>query len=116
MYRFFVYRDSTEDNNVKIYSNITTQGKTLNNTKLAYKLKVPLIIKDCTVVKRDTLIYRPYENEIHAGLIVGTKMVAPTLEMSVNKHTFGVGYDPINKQPIVLYKFRLFGWTPKKRK
>lgn len=115
MSRFFVYNDSTEDSNIKIYSKIVTQGKTLSSFKPSYKLKVPLIIKDSTVVKIDSLVYRPYKYEIHAGGIVGFRTAAITAELSVDKCTYGIGYDFINKAPLVSFKYRLFGWTPKKK-
>ena len=114
--RFFIYNDSTEDSNVKIYSKIVTQGKTLNSFKPSYKLKVPLIIKDSTVIKMDSLIYKPYKYEIHAGGIVGFRTLAPVVEMSINKATYGAGYDILNKSIIFTAKYRLFGWTPKKKK
>lgn len=113
--RFFVYNDSTEDSNIKIYSKIVTQGKTLNSFKPSYKLKVPLIIKDSTVVKIDSLVYRPYKYEIHVGGIVGFKTVAPVIEMSINKATYGAGYDILNKSVIFTVKYRLVGWIPKKK-
>lgn len=113
LHRFFVYNDSTEDSNVKIYSKIVTQGKTLSSFKPSYKLKVPLIIKDSTVVKQDSLIYRPYKYEIHAGGIVGFKTAAITADLSIDKCTYGVGYDFINKAPVISFKYRLYGWTPK---
>jgi len=116
LHRFFVYNDNIEDSNVKIYSKIVTQGKTLNSFKPSYKLKVPLIIKDSTVVKQDSLVYRPYKYEIHAGGIVGFKTLAPIVEMSINKATYGAGYDILNKSIIFTVKYRLFGWTPKERK
>lgn len=115
LHRFFVYNDSTEDSNVKIYSKIVTQGKTLSSFKPSYKLKVPLIIKDSTVVKIDSLIYRPYKYEIHAGGIVGFNTAAITADLSVDKCTYGFGYDFINKAPLISFKYRLFGWTPKKK-
>lgn len=116
MHRFFTYKDSTEDLNVKIYSEIHTQGKTLKYFKPSYKLKVPLIIKDSVVIKKDSLIYVPYKYEIHGGIIVSPSMIAPTIDLSINKGTYGLGYDPFKKQIVVTAKYRLFGWTPKKRK
>lgn len=115
MHRFFIYNDSIEDSNVKIYSKIVTQGKTLSSFKPSYKLKVPLIIKDSTVVKQDSLVYRPYKYEIHVGGIVGFKTLAPVVEVSVNKATYGAGYDILNKSIIFTAKYRLFGWNPKKK-
>lgn len=115
MHRFFVYNDSTEDANIKIYSKIVTQGRTLNSFKPSYKLKVPLIIKDSTVVKIDSLVYKPYKYEIHAGGIVGFKTLAPVIEMSINKATYGAGYDILNKSVIFTVKYRLVGWIPKKK-
>lgn len=113
--RFFVYNDSIEDSNIKIYSKIVTQGKTLNSFKPSYKLKVPLIIKDSTVVKIDSLVYKPYKYEIHAGGVVGFRTLTPIIEMSINKATYGAGYDILNKSIIFTAKYRLFGWTPKKK-
>lgn len=113
--RFFIYNDSTEDSNVKIYSKIVTQGKTLSSFKPSYKLKVPLVIKDSTVVKQDSLVYRPYKYEIHAGGIVGFKTLVPVVEVSINKATYGAGYDILNKSIIFTAKYRLFGWNPKKK-
>lgn len=115
MHRFFLYKDSIEDSNIKIYSEIHTQGKTLIKYKPSYKLKVPLIIKDSTVIKQDSLIYKPYKYEIHVGSIVGFKTVAPVIEMSINKATYGAGYDILNKSVIFTVKYRLHGWTPKKK-
>jgi hypothetical protein len=116
LHRFFVYNDSIEDANIKIYSKIVTQGRTLNSFKPSYKLKVPLIIKDSTVVKIDSLVYKPYKYEIHAGGIVGFKVLAPVIEMSIDKGTYGAGYDILNKSIIFTAKYRLHGWTPKSKK
>jgi len=116
MNRFFVYNDSIEDSNIKMYSKIVTQGKTLNSFKPSYKLKVPLIIKDSTVVKIDSLVYRPYKYEIHAGVIVGVKNIVPTIDLSIDKCTYSLGYDPFNKQPMIGFKYRLKGWTPRNKK
>lgn len=113
--RFFVYNDSIENSNIKIYSKIVTQGKTLNSFKPSYKLKVPLVIKDSAVVKQDSLVYRPYKYEIHAGGIVGFETVAVTADLSIDKCTYGFGYDFINKAPVISFKYRLYGWTPKKK-
>jgi len=116
MHRFFVYNDSTEDSNIKIYSKIVTQGKTLNSFKPSYKLKVPLIIKDSTVVKIDSLVYRPYKYEIHTGGIIGFKTLTPVVELTIDKGTYGAGYDILNKSIIFTAKYRLHGWTPKFKK
>lgn len=113
--RYYEYNDTIIDSKYDIISKQVIQGR-LSSSDIKVKLKVPLIIKDCTIVKRDSFIYRPSESEIHVGMIVGIKMIAPTLEMAVNKHTFMIGYDVINKQPMVGYKYRLFDWTPKKKK
>lgn len=114
--RFFIYNDSTEDSNVKIYSKIVTQGKTLNSFKPSYKLKVPLIIKDSTVVKQDSLIYIPYKYELHASILATPKMLAPMLELSVDKWSYSAGYDPFNKQPVVQVKYRITGWKSGNKK
>lgn len=112
LHRFFVTRDSIEDKNLKIYSYIITQGKTLIQYKPSYKLKVPLIIKDCTIVKKDSIIYRPSKYEIHVGLISGINLISPVVDLSINRTTYSVGYDLYNKTPIVGLKYKL--WSSKK--
>lgn len=116
LYRFFVYNDSIEDSNIKIYSNILTQGRTLRKFKPSYKLKVPLIIRDSTVVKIDSFIYQEYKYKIYVGIIASPKMLAPTLDFSINRSTYSIGYDPFNKQPIIGFKYKLISWSPKKKK
>lgn len=105
---FFTHKDTSKDSSIEIYSDIHTQGKTLVANKISYKLKVPLIIKDCTVVKRDTFIYQPSKYEVHVGILAGFNTIAPTVELSIDKNTFGAAYDPFNKYPYIIYKRRIF--------
>ena len=112
--RFYIYDDTIKDTKYDIVSRQIVQGR-LSSSDIKVKLKVPLIIKDSTVVKQDSLVYRPYKYEIHAGGIVGFKTLAPVVEMSINKATYGAGYDILNKSIIFTAKYRLFGWTPKKK-
>lgn len=102
--RFFTYKDSTEDSNIKLYSDIHTQGKTLVKYKPSYKLKVPLIIKDSIVVKKDSLIFKPSKYELSGGVLFGYNTIAPTVELKIDKNTFGVAYDPFKKYPYIVYK------------
>lgn len=113
--KILVYNDTIKKLEYEAYTETTVQG-ILRDMKLGIKLKVPLMIKDCTVVKKDSLIYRPYKYELHAGIIVGLKVLSPTIDLSIDKCTYSIGYDPFNKQPIIGFKYRLIGWTPKKRK
>jgi hypothetical protein len=113
--RLLSYTDTFKKKEYDIYSNVTVQGE-LKGMLLNVKLKVPLMIKDCTVVKIDSLVYRPYKYEIHGGIVVSPRMFAPVAEVSIDKSTYMLGYDPFNKQPIIGFKYRIFGWTPKKRK
>jgi len=112
-----IYYDTSRTKEVVIYSTDTVAG-VLFGKKLSYKLLVPLKIIDTVTVEttKDSLIFVPNKYEIHAGLIASPKMLAPTLEFSINRSVYGVGYDPFNKQPVISYKYRLFSWTPKKRK
>ena len=118
LYRFFIYKDSIEDKNIKIYSTIVTQGKTLNSFKPSYKLKVPLLITDTIrVTKRDSVIIeKPQKYQISAGLIASPKMLAPMLDLSINRSNYSIGYDPFNKLTVIGYKFKLIGWNPRKKK
>lgn len=113
--RFYIYDDTIRDSKYDVISRQVVQGR-LSSSNIKVKLKVPLIIKDSTVVKIDSLVYKPYKYEIHAGGIVGFKVLAPVIEMSINKGTYGTGYDILNKSIIFTAKYRLFGWTPKKKK
>jgi len=113
--KVFLYSDSIKTKEYDIYTKAYVQGL-FRNLDLKVKLKVPLMIKDCTVVKKDSLIYRPYKYEIHAGGIIGFKTLIPVIEMSINKATYGAGYDILNKSIIFTAKYRLHGWTPKSKK
>jgi hypothetical protein len=113
--KILVYNDTIKKPEYEAYTETTVQG-ILRDMKLGIKLKVPLIIKDCTLVKKDSLIYRPYKYEIHGGLVVGLTMLVPTIDLSIDRCTYSIGYNPFNRQPIIGFKYRLLGWTPKKRK
>lgn len=112
--RYYVYTDTIKDSKYEVISKQTVQGR-LSNSDIKVKLKVPLIIKDSIVIRQDSLIYLPNKYEIHAGLVASPVSLYPIIEMSVDKNTFGVGYDPFNKIPYISYKFRIISWTPKKK-
>lgn len=118
LYRFFVYKDSIEDKNIKIYSTIVTQGKTLSSFKPKYKLKVPLTIIDSVKTLRvdSVFITKSSKYQISAGLIASSKMLAPMLDLSINRSTYSVGYDPFNKTPVIGFKYKLIGWNPRRKK
>lgn len=113
--RYYIYDDTIRDSKYDVISRQVVQGR-LSSSNIKIKLKVPLIIKDSTVVKIDSLIIRPYKYEIHAGILATPKMLAPMLELSVDKWSYSAGYDPFNKQPVIQVKYRIAGWCPKKRK
>lgn len=110
--RFFSNKDTIIDSNIELYRDVHTQGKTLVLNKISYKLKVPLIIKDCTIVKKDSIIFKPSKYELHIGLLTSTKFISPTIDLSINKSTYTLGYDYFNKTPIIGFKYRL--WKSKK--
>lgn len=110
--RFFSYKDTVIDSNIELYRDVHTQGKTLVLNNISYKLKVPLIIKDCTIVKKDSIIFKPSKYEFHVGLLISPNMLAPSIDLSINKCTYGIGYDPFNKNPIISFKYRI--WKSKK--
>ncbi len=113
--RVYVYSDSVKTKEYDIYSKAHIQGL-FRNLNLKVKLKVPLEIHDSTVVKIDSLVYRPYKYEIHTGVMVGIKTIIPTVDLSIDKCTYSLGYDPFNKQPMIGFKYRLIGWTPRNKK
>lgn len=112
-----MYNSEFRDSNIVINGVDSTIGYLISK-QIRYKLLVPLRIYDSTTINitKDTFIYKPYKYEIHAGVIVGTKLLSPTIDLSINRSTYMIGYDPFNKQPIIGFKYRLIGWTPKKRK
>lgn len=115
--RIYIYEDTIRTKDYDLYRKSHVQGRLIFDT-MGVKLKVPLMIVNSTTVtiKKDSLIIHPYKYEIHAGGIVGFKVLAPVIEMSINKGTYGTGYDILNKSIIFTAKYRLFGWTPKKKK
>lgn len=113
--RVYVYSDSVKTKEYDIYSKAHIQGL-FRNLNLKVKLKVPLEIHDSTVVKIDSLVYRPYKYEIHAGVMVGVKNIIPTVNLSIDRSTYSLGYDPFNKQPMIGFSYKLVQWTPKHKK
>lgn len=115
--RIYIYQDSIITKDYNIYSKKHIQG-ILRYDTIGVKLKVPLRIYDTTkiTIKKDSLIFRQDKYQIHVGLLASTKMLAPSIDLSINKCTYLVAYDPFNKQPIIGFKYRLFSWTPKKKK
>ena len=113
--RIYIYKDSIETKEYNIYSKAHIQG-ILRSLDLSVKLKVPLIIKDSVIIKKDSLIFRPDKYQIQMGLLTSTKMIAPSIDLSINKCTYMIAYDPFNKQSIIGFKYRLFSWTSKKYK
>lgn len=116
LYRFFIYNDSIEDSNIKIYSKIVTRGKTLNSFKPSYKLKVPIVIIDSikTIIKDSIFITstKLSKYQLSIGFITSPQILAPMIDLSINRSTYSIGYDPFNKQPLIKYSFRL--WKSKK--
>lgn len=116
LYRFFIYNDSIEDSNIKIYSKIVTRGKTLNSFKPSYKLKVPIVIIDSikTIIKDSIFITstKLSKYQLSVGFITSPQILAPMIDLSINRSTYSIGYDPFNKQPLIKYSFRL--WKSKK--
>lgn len=115
MYKFFTYKDTIKDSNIDIYRDATTQGKTLRYNKISYKLKVPLKIidsKTLIITKTDTS-YRQPKYSINIGTAVGTQLLCPMAEFTIDKHTFGAGYNLQTNSPVIKYSFRL--WSSKKR-
>jgi len=114
--RIYVYNDTIKTKDYDLYRNMSLQGK-LRYDSTGVKLKVPLMITNSTTVtiKKDSLITHPYKYEIHAGILATPKMLAPMLELSVDNWSYSAGYDPFNKQPVIQIKYRIKGWTPKKK-
>lgn len=115
--RYYIYDDTIRDSKYDVISRQIVQGR-LSSSNIKVKLKVPLMVVNSTTVtiKKDSIILHPYKYEIHAGILATPKMLAPMIEVSVDKWSYSAGYDPFNKQPVIQVKYRIAGWCPKKRK
>ena len=94
-----------------MYTKTSIQG-ILRNMDVGVKLKIPLIIKDSIVVRKDSIIYKPSKYLFYVGVIASPKTIAPTIMFSKDRSTYTIGYDPFNKQPVIGYSYRL--WSSKK--
>lgn len=115
--RIYVYNDTIKTKDYDLYRKSHVQG-ILRYDTTGVKLKVPLMVTNSTTVtiKIDSLIIHPYKYEIHAGILATPRMLAPVVELSIDKWSYSAGYDPFNKQPVIQVKYRLHGWTPKFKK
>ncbi len=105
--RFFRYKDTLNDKNVDIYTDITTQG-ILKSSQVSYKLKVPLMIIDSVKIKVSEPKLYPPVFQIHAGIIVGRNLLAPEIGVSHKRSTFGIGYNLLDKMPTIRYSYTLY--------
>ncbi len=105
--RMKLYLDTTSDKNITLFDSLWIQGL-LRKRRTSYKLKVPLIITDSvtTTIKVPTLY--PPNYELHVGTLIGYDLLAPTVDLSIKRHTMTVGYNIQTKQPILGYKFTIF--------
>lgn len=110
-----IYEDSLIDDKISIYyKDYVAQGELIGKD-LDYKLKVPLTIidsKTLTITKTDTLFKHP-KYSLNVGLSIGTQLLTPEVRFSMDRHTFGFGYNLQQKTPTIHYGFRL--WSSKKR-
>lgn len=110
-----VYQDSLDDKNITIrYKDYVSQGDLIGKD-LNYTLKVPLRIVDSktlNITTTDTLFKSP-KYSINAGLSVGTQLLSPTVDFSIDRFTFQGGYNIQTKSPTIGIRYRL--WSSKKR-
>lgn len=110
-----VYKDSLVDKNISIYyTDYVSQGE-LFGKDLDYKLKVPLTIIDSkTVTITDSITtFKQPKYSFGVGASVGTQLLCPQANVTIDRHTFGFGYNLQTKTPTIHYNFRL--WSSKKR-
>lgn len=98
-----IYQDSLRDSSLVLYFKDYVKGKLLQKD-LSYRLLVPKIIVDSVTT---TVISSPIYN-LHAGAIVGKNTLAPVLDFSFKKHTFGIGYNIPQSGMLVSYKYKIF--------
>lgn len=98
-----IYQDSLRDSSVVLYYTDYVKGEMIKKD-LSYRLLVPKIIIDSV---KTTVISSPIYN-LQAGAIVGKNTLAPVLDFSIKRHTFGVGYNFQNSGVLVSYKYKIF--------
>lgn len=106
-YKVFVSRDTFPDSNLILYSEIRYQGL-LREVKPSYKLKIPIKIIDSVKVTREIPKLYPPKYQIHGGILIGRNIIAPEVSGSINRSTFGVGYNLLDKSPTLRYSYTIF--------
>ena len=103
-----MYEDTFKKPEYEIYARTNVQG-ILRDLTLGVKLKVPLIIKDSVIIKKDSIFFYPSKYSVCVGVIASPKTLAPSIMFSKNRSIYTIGYDPFNKQPVIGYSYRLWG-------
>lgn len=99
------YQDTIDDTNITIYTTDIIKGKLLES-KLSYKLKIPIKIIDSVKTTITNTIEPKYQ--IYGGIQGGYKSFGPYIDFTKNKLQVGIGYDLYNKSPQIRVGYRLF--------
>lgn len=107
--QYRVYQDTTRDSNIVIFSKDTVLGY-LTSKSLSYKLLVPLRIYDSTKLIITKEIPKPIlpKYQVKIGMLFNPKGIIPTLDLSIKRNTYTIGYDPFNKIPTIGYKYTIW--------
>lgn len=105
------YQDSISDTNQTIYYDVVTTGK-LDNLKIGYKLKIPLVInnyKETTITQ--TIVKQP-KLSVYGGLStignVGGVDIAPYININIGNKNIIYGYHILTKQHQIGVSIKLF--------
>lgn len=105
------YQDSISDTNQTIYYDIVTTGK-LDNLKIGYKLKVPLIINNYKEVIISKNIIKPPKFSLYGGIStignINGLDIAPYVNINIGNKNIMYGYHILNKQHQIGISIKLF--------
>lgn len=99
------YQDTISDSNITIYTTDLVRGK-LIESGLSYKLKVPIKIIDSVKTTITNTIEPTYN--VSAGFILSKNNIAPMLSVSKKDVYLQVGYDIMNKGPVIGIGYRFY--------
>lgn len=99
------YKDTINDTNITIYTTDLIRGQ-LVTSGLSYKLKVPIKIIDSVKTTITNKIEPKYN--LYAGVTLSKNNISPMLNVSKKDVYLQVGYNIIDKQPMLGIGYRFY--------
>ena len=104
------YTDTIKNADYEIINTGVVQG-VLRQLETKVKLKVPLIIIDSVRIHEDSLVYKPNTFSMYLGMMTSFKTLSPVLDLNYKDMSYSLGYDFLNRSPLIGIKYRIFKST-----